>query len=105
MLSERTLSELQELLVELDRLISKSGSEIAPQAHEAAQRWRAKLTAALKHFGTLRVQAQQQLSETAKSAEQLMHDSPWRLVSIAMAAGVVIGLALGARRGPSSQGR
>jgi ElaB/YqjD/DUF883 family membrane-anchored ribosome-binding protein len=99
MLSERTLSELQELLVELERLISKSGSEIAPQAHEAAELWRAKPTAALEHFGTLRTRAQQQLSDTAKSAEQLMHDYPWRLVSIAAAAGLVIGLPLGARQG------
>jgi ElaB/YqjD/DUF883 family membrane-anchored ribosome-binding protein len=99
MLSERTLSELQQLLVELDRLVNKSRSDIAPQAHEAAERWREKLKSALEQFATVTTQAQQRLSDTAKSVEQVMRDNPWRLVSIAAAAGVVIGLALSARQG------
>jgi ElaB/YqjD/DUF883 family membrane-anchored ribosome-binding protein len=97
MLTDRALSELEQLLSELDALLAKSGGELSAHAGGTLAMWRAKLKSAQERFSRLHVQARQRAGEAAEAGEQALRENPWRSVAVAATAGLLLGLALGAR--------
>jgi len=102
MLTEHSLSELQQLLAELEELFAQSTGEMATDAAQVAATWRARVKGAQQRLGNLQTQAQKRVTDVAKSADQALHEHPWKAVAMAAAAGMMVGLTLSERRGSSA---
>jgi ElaB/YqjD/DUF883 family membrane-anchored ribosome-binding protein len=97
MLNERAISELQDLLAELEKVLTHSGADLADQAQETVANWQGRVKAVQERLGKLQRQAEHQFSSAARSAERSLRENPWRAVAIAAVAGLLAGLALGSR--------
>jgi ElaB/YqjD/DUF883 family membrane-anchored ribosome-binding protein len=96
MLTE-ALSDLQQLLQELDKLLTHSGGDVAGQAQKAVADWHHRAKAVHQRLSKLQGQAQAQVRTATKAVEESLQDNPWRAVAIAALAGLLVGLALGPR--------
>jgi ElaB/YqjD/DUF883 family membrane-anchored ribosome-binding protein len=104
MLTE-ALSDLQQLLLELDKLLGHPGAEVAGHAGETLADWRHRAKDVQERLRKLHKQAHARVGTAAKSLEESLQDNPWRTVAIAAAAGLLLGLALGSfeRSAPPDQ--
>lgn len=95
---EAIVSDLQSLMTELERLLTRSTGDVASHAEEALATWRSTLQKAQDRLNQLLGQTHRKIENVGNSAEQAVHGNPWRSVAIAAAAGFLFGLALSTHR-------
>jgi ElaB/YqjD/DUF883 family membrane-anchored ribosome-binding protein len=92
---ESVFSDVQHLIVELEKLLATSTGEATAHTQEAVAKWRSTLNNAQDQLDKLQHHTRQRIVEVARTATRTVHDRPWRSVAIAAVVGFVVGLILG----------
>lgn len=91
------LGDLEHFLNELSGLLSSKDLDSVPKIADLRARLDSRLTDARDTLVDASEQAAQHTRDMADAADTYVHDEPWRVVTGALAAGVLIGYCLGRR--------
>jgi len=91
---ETVLSDLQNLIDDLEKLLVASTGEAKEHAEQAVSNWRHALKGSQERLEKLQEDTRERVAEAVRTASQTLRDNPWKSVSIVAATGFLLGLAL-----------
>jgi ElaB/YqjD/DUF883 family membrane-anchored ribosome-binding protein len=92
---ETIFKDLQQLIVELEKLLQASKGEATTHAEEAVTNWRNALQGAQQRLEKMQESTRQRVADAVRTASHALRDNPGKSVAIIAAAGILLGLALG----------
>jgi ElaB/YqjD/DUF883 family membrane-anchored ribosome-binding protein len=91
-------NEFRSLVADVEDLVQATGSLTGEELARAKQKLQARISAARDYVGDAATSIADRARNTAKSANNYVHEQPWQVIGITAAAGLLIGFLLGRRR-------
>jgi ElaB/YqjD/DUF883 family membrane-anchored ribosome-binding protein len=94
---ESLLDDFSTMLTEAEDLLRRAGNETGERAKDLRAQVEAKLLSAKLRLQELEGEAMDRAKMAARVTDDYVHDNPWRVVGIAVAAGCLVGLLINRR--------
>jgi ElaB/YqjD/DUF883 family membrane-anchored ribosome-binding protein len=91
------VDEFSAVLTEAEDMLKRAANETGDRAKDLRSQVEAKLLNAKLRLQEVQGQAVDRAKDTARAADDYVHDHPWQALGIAAAVGVVIGLLMNRR--------
>jgi ElaB/YqjD/DUF883 family membrane-anchored ribosome-binding protein len=93
----RLVQDLQRVIVDAEELLLATASETEPKLIEMRERIRSNLMAARHKLSDIEDVVKTKTREAARATDDYVHEHPWKAISMAAGAGLIIGLLAGRR--------
>lgn len=94
---ESLLDDFSAMLTEAEDLLRRAGNETGERAKDLRAQVEAKLLGAKLRLQELEGEALDRAKAAARVTDDYVHDNPWRVIGVAVAAGFLVGLLVNRR--------
>jgi ElaB/YqjD/DUF883 family membrane-anchored ribosome-binding protein len=92
--SEKLMKDLRTVMLDAEDLLKATAGQAGEKVSEARARAEESIRMAKEALGELGEEAMERTREAVESADDYVHENPWKAVGIAAGIGLVVGLLL-----------
>ncbi len=101
---EKICGDLQQLVGDLEKLLSAATGDSKSHAEQAVANWREALKGAQERLQKVQDNTRERIAHSVRTANHALRDNPWKSMAIVAATGFLLGLALRGHDGNRSAG-